>query len=172
MPSRPLVRTEQASDADAIERVLTFAFAPSTGESQLVRALRNGPASVPQLWLVAELDGEVVGHIAYSVARLGADHSALALAPMAVHPDHQANGIGGLLVEESLRRAQETDFPLVVVLGHADYYPRFGFSSATQLGITAPFEVPDEAWMALQLQGYTPDARGKISYAAEFDSVT
>ena len=96
----------------------------------------------------------------------------LALAPMAVLPERQRQGAGSALISEALRRAAETSFPLIVVVGHADYYPRFGFESADALGITAPFEVPPEAWMAFRLPAYTPEAQGTVMYPDAFASAT
>jgi putative acetyltransferase len=127
---------------------------------------------VPDLSLVA-LDGdEVVGHILYSRARLASGDEALALAPMAVVPERQGSGIGSRLVEESLRRAEGTGFPLVVVLGHAEYYPRFGFEPAAGYGVEAPWPVPPEVWMVKPLPAYRPEARGLVTYASAFDAVT
>jgi putative acetyltransferase len=127
---------------------------------------------VPELCLVAIHQGSVVGHIAFSRARLAFGPQVLALAPMGVLPEHQFHGAGSALVSDALRRAAETPFPLVVVLGHADYYPRFGFESADALGIEAPFDVPTEAWMAYRLPRYTPDARGTLVYPEAFARVT
>ncbi len=122
-----------------------------------MEALRDSDAHVPELCLVAVLDGSVVGHIAFSRARLASGPQVLALAPMAVRPDHQRRGAGSALISDALRRAAETHFPLIVVVGHADYYPRFGFEPADALGIKAPFDVPPEAWMAYRLPAYTPE---------------
>jgi putative acetyltransferase len=141
-------------------------------EAQLVEELRNSGAHVPELCLVAIHDDAVVGHIAFSRARLADGPEVLALAPMGVLPEHQLHGAGSALVSDGLRRAAETHFPLVVVLGHADYYPRFGFESAEALGIEAPFDVPPEAWMAYRLPAYTPEARGALVYPAAFGRVT
>jgi putative acetyltransferase len=140
-------------------------------EARLVEALRESKVHVPELCLVAIHDGSVVGHIAFSRARLDSGPEVLALAPMAVLPEHQLHGAGSALVSEGLRRAADTRFPLVVLVGHADYYPRFGFESADALGITAPFEVPTEAWMAYRLPAYTPDARGTVVFPDAFASV-
>jgi predicted N-acetyltransferase YhbS len=95
----------------------------------------------------------------------------LALAPVGVLPVHQGTGAGSALNREGLERAALTEFPLVVVLGHAGYYPRFGFGPASALGVIAPFAVPDENWMALRLPAYRPSARGTLRYAAAFDAI-
>ena len=135
-------------------------------------ALRDSDAHVQELCLVAMLDGSVVGHVAFSRARLVDGPQVLALAPMAVRPDHQRRGAGTALLSEALKRAATTHFPLIVVVGHADYYPRFGFEPADALGIKAPFGVPPEAWMAYRLPAYTPELRGTVTYPDAFGSVT
>jgi putative acetyltransferase len=164
----PDVRPEAAPDHDAIRRVHELAFAPSPGEARLVDELRKAGDLVPELCLVAVDDGEVVGHIAYSRARLESGHEVLSLAPMGVLPDRQRSGIGSALVRESLERAAETDFPLVVVLGHPEYYPRFGFEPAAPLGVIDPYGAPAEAWMAQRLPRYVPEARGLVAYPEAF----
>jgi putative acetyltransferase len=141
-------------------------------EARLVEALRDTDVHVPELCLVAVAQGSIGGHIMFSRARLQFGAQVLALAPMAVLPEHQRKGAGGALLAEALNRAEETEFPLVVVVGHADYYPGFGFEPADPLGITAPFDVPPEAWMAYRLPAYTPQARGTVIYPEAFASVT
>jgi putative acetyltransferase len=165
------LRPEAEPDHDAIRRVHERAFAPSTVEARLVDALREGGDLVPELCLVGEADGEAVGHVAFSRARLDSGHAVLALAPMAVLPERQRGGIGSALVRESLDRAAKTGFPLVVVVGHPDYYPRFGFEPGAALGVVDPFGVPPEAWMARRLPAYTPDASGLVTYAEAFSRV-
>jgi putative acetyltransferase len=91
---------------------------------------------------------------------------------MAVLPEHQRQGVGGALLAEALTRAEETEFPLVVVVGHAAYYPGFGFEPAGPLGLDAPFDVPPEAWMAYRLPAWSPDARGTVLYPDAFASVS
>jgi putative acetyltransferase len=114
----------------------------------------------------------VIGHIFFSEATLESGDAVLALAPMAVLPELQRTGIGSALVRESLRVAAGTDFPLVVVLGHPEYYPRFGFERGHTHGIRSPYEVSPEVWMVRLLPAYRPQARGLVRYAEPFDSVT
>jgi putative acetyltransferase len=164
------VRAETPDDFAAIRDVHERAFG-GREEGQLVDALRASGAHVPDLCLVALHGGSVVGHVAFSRARLGSGHPVLALAPMGVVPGHQGRGAGSALVAEALRRAAATDYPLVVVVGHAAYYPRFGFEPAAPLGVEAPFDVPAEAWMAHRLPAYTRDVRGTVDYPDAFASL-
>jgi putative acetyltransferase len=159
------VRPERPTDVAAIRIVHERAFAPSGEEADLVDALRR--SAELELSLVGMAEDAVVAHIAFSRAHVG-DEPVLALAPMGVLPEYQRRGIGSALVSEGLRRASRTTFPLVVVLGHPAYYPRFGFEPAEPLGIGAPFTVPAEAWMAYRLPAYRPDVRGSVAYAAAF----
>jgi putative acetyltransferase len=166
------VRPEQPEDFAAIRKIHERAFAPSQAEAQLVDALRESEVHVSELSLIATAQGSIAGHIMFSRARLQPGPEILALAPMAVLPEHQRRGAGGALLAEALNRAEETEFPLVVVVGHADYYPGFGFEPADPLGIKAPFDVPPEAWMAYRLSAYSPELRGTVVYPAAFASVT
>jgi putative acetyltransferase len=164
----PDVRPETGADQEAVWHVHERAFAPSIAEAKLVDELRAAGDLVSELCLVAEEGGEVVGHVAYSRARLESGHEVLALAPMAVLPERQRSGIGSALARESLNLAAGTEFPLVVVLGHPEYYPRFGFEPGAAHGILDPYGVPPEAWMVRPLPAYTPDARGLVTYAEAF----
>jgi putative acetyltransferase len=166
------VRPERPADLAQARRVHDLAFGEGSPEGGLVDALRDAGATVPELCLVAVDGDEVVGHIVYSRVRLESGHEALALAPMAVLPALQRSGIGSRLVRGSLEAAGRTDFPVVAVLGHPAYYPRFGFEPAADLGIREPWGVPPEAWMALRLPAYTPEARGLVTYPAPFAAVT
>ena len=165
------IRDEQAADQAAIRRVHEAAFG-QPDEADLVDALRAAGDLVPELCLVAESRGELIGHIAFSRAELDSGVEVLALAPVGVLPERQGEGAGSALNRAGLERAAATAFPLVVVLGHAGYYPRFGFEPAERLGIRAPFEVPAENWMALRLPAYAPGATGTLRYASAFGAVT
>jgi putative acetyltransferase len=163
------IRTEEHGDREAVRRVNEAAFDTAT-EADLVDALRASGDAIAELCLVAAEGDEVVGHICFSRATLDPGGTEiLALAPMAVEPGRQRRGIGSELVREGLERAKATAFPLVVVLGHPDYYPRFGFDPASAYGIECPYDgVPPEAWMAQPLAAYEPGTSGTVVYADAF----
>jgi putative acetyltransferase len=161
------IRAERPENHAAIRRVHELAFR-QVDEADLVEALRAAGDHVPRLCLVAVDGDDVVGHIFFSEARLDTGVPVLALAPMGVLPDRQRQGVGSVLMREGLRRAAATDFPLVVVVGHADYYPRFGFERGEDHGVACPFPVPAEAWMVHLLPAYRPEARGTVEYPEAF----
>jgi putative acetyltransferase len=166
-----IVRPETPSDYEAISELLTSAFGQAT-ESRLVRMLRASDNYVPDLSLVAEQNGQVVGHIMFSYITLKNDEEfrVLALACMAVTPGCQRRGIGGALVEAGLERADDRREPLVVVVGHPTYYPRFGFEPARRHGIEPPSaDFPDNAFMIRRLSQYSERYRGRVVYPPAFD---
>ncbi|MFJ4477220.1 GNAT family N-acetyltransferase [Streptomyces xanthochromogenes] len=169
-PSATEWRTRPEAPADiAAVRAVNLAAFPTASEADLVDALRADEAWIPGLSIVTVApDGSVAGHALLTRCRVeGAP--ALALAPVAVTPEHQRTGAGSAAVRAALRAARELGEDLVLVLGHPDYYPRFGFARASELGIRAPFEVPDEALMALRLRPEgAPAPTGVIQYAAPF----
>ncbi|MDQ4070683.1 MAG: N-acetyltransferase [Actinomycetota bacterium] len=165
-----IVRPEAPEDHEAVRGVVTAAFGRPE-EARLVELIRASGAYVPELALVAEVDGEVVGHILFSRVRVG-DATALALAPMAVAPDRQGRGVGTALVRTGLDRAAGRPEAAVIVLGHPGYYPRFGFRPARAYGIQPPWpDVPDDAFLILPLPGYTDGCRGVVVYPPPFDAV-
>ncbi|RAG81055.1 GNAT family N-acetyltransferase [Streptacidiphilus pinicola] len=164
------VRSEapDGSEITAVRRVINAAF-PTANEADLVEALRQDrDAWLPGLSVVATApDGEVVGHAL--LTRCHVDGSpALALAPVAVLPAWQRHGVGTAMIHALLDAAQAADEQLVLVLGHPAYYPRFGFVPASGYGIKPPFEVPDEAMLALALDPGRPVPAGSIRYAPAF----
>ncbi len=163
------VRAEQPGDADAIRQVLELAFEGSV-EADLVDLLRSSDAWLPSLSLVAEADSEIVGHILFSLVEVDGT-PVLSLGPMGVTPGQQRSGVGTALVEHGLELARQSEHPLVVVLGHPEYYPRFGFTPARELEIGTPYEAPDEAWMALALPNYDGRLKGTVSYPPAWDAV-
>ncbi|MFW3171975.1 GNAT family N-acetyltransferase [Geodermatophilus sp. CPCC 206100] len=172
-----LIRREVPGDESAIRRVHAEAFAPlSPGgqpvEPRLVDDLRAGDAYLDALSLVAVADGEVVGHVCCTRATLlpgGAP--VLGLGPLGVRPGHQRRGVGAALVHAVLGAADALDEPLVVLLGHPDYYPRFGFRPAAEIGVEP--EHPDWVpfFQARTLTRYRPELRGRFRYAPPFDDL-
>ena len=124
----------------------------------------------PPLSLVAVEDGRVVGHILFTEIRIG-DKTDLALAPLSVLPAYQRQGIGQALMARGHAEAARLGYGFSVVLGSPAYYSRAGYVPAARYGIRSPFDVPDEYFMALDLQGNSPDREGTVEYAPEFFSV-
>ena len=167
------IRPETSADRTAVDEVVALAFG-RPDEARLVQRLRQSEAFIPRLSLVAVAEGRVVGHILFSRIMIESSEGAapaLALAPLAVRPEHQNQGIGMRLVREGLKRCRELGHAIVVVLGHPSYYPRFGFSPARARGLEAPFAVRDEAFMVLELvSGALDGISGTVKYPPPFDS--
>lgn len=161
------IRDEVATDVDAIRRINDLAFGQDA-EGQLVEALRARGAVLVSL--VAESEGEAVGHILFSAATIAGIEGA-ALAPMAVAPTCQRQGIGSALVRAGLERLRARAAPFVVVLGHPGFYPRFGFTPAQVLGITCDWDVPPEVFMiAVFDPALAPRLHGRAVYQPEFSA--
>lgn len=140
-------------------------------ESKLVEKIRKGSNFIPELSLIAEIDGRIVGYILLSRIKIINNHAfkTLSLAPMAVLHEFQNKGIGSGLIKKGLEKAKELGFDSVIVLGHEKYYPGFGFKKAAEWDIKCPFEVPEEAFMALELtHGALEGKAGTIKYPDEF----
>jgi len=165
------VRIERPDDFAAVRAINRAAFGMDA-EADLVDQLRGEASSI--ISLVGEDAGEVVGHILFSPVTL-AGHDALpiaGLAPMAVLPARQRTGIGHALVNAGLAACRDHGFVAVVVLGHPGYYPRFGFRRASEFGLACEFEVPDEAFMALEVQDAAlRNRQGTIHYHPLFSTV-
>jgi len=160
------IRDEQPGDVAAIDDVNRRAFGQDE-EARIVGALRSSGAVL--LSLVATVDGEVVGHIMYSPVVVGEKIRGVGLGPMAVLPEYQRQGIGSRLVEAGNRRLKATGWPFIVVLGHPEYYPRFGFKPASVRGVTCEWEVPDNVFLLLVLdEGKMLGVSGQTKYRQEF----
>lgn len=161
-------RPETAEDIPVLRDIVLAAF-PTAEEAGLVDALRADPGAwIEGLSMVAVGDdGVPAGHALLTRCHVGGA-PALALAPCAVLPSAQRTGAGSAAIRAALDAARGLGEHLVVVLGHPDYYPRFGFVPASRFGIRAPFEVPDEALMALALDPSRPVPSGTIAYPAAF----
>ncbi len=167
-----LIREETPADIAIIRDINRQAFG-GDAEGQLIDALRASGDVV--LSLVAQVDGEVVGHLLFSrlqAETTGGKIKAAALAPMAVTPDFQGRGVGTALVERGLALCRERGYTVVVVLGHPDYYPRFGFSSAKGQALKSPYSELGAAYMALELvPGALSGVSGSIRYPEPFASL-
>ncbi|MEV1290088.1 N-acetyltransferase [Micromonospora sp. NPDC049679] len=172
-----LIRRETPADIEAIRTVHAAAFADADSpdrlpsEVGLVDALRDSDAWLPALSFVATAaDGELVGHVVCTRGRVGS-HAALGLGPLGVHPAAQRRGVGTALMHAVLGAADALGEPLVVLLGHTDYYPRFGFRPALEYGVTPPEPRWGAHFQARPLTAYDPSIRGEFAYAQPFNDL-
>lgn len=160
-------REEHPEDLPAIREVNRRAFGQEH-EGRIVDALRSNGAAL--LSLVATVEDEVIGHIMFSPITIG-EVTGAALGPMAVVPGQQRKGIGSSLVELGTLNLKKAGWPFIIVLGHAEYYPRFGFRPASSFGITCEWEVPDDVFMVLVLdEEKMQGVSGLAKYRHEFSS--
>lgn len=195
-----LIRREASGDAQAIRSVTAAAFARPgediPAEAPLVDQLRADPAWIPELSLVAlGPDGDVIGHVLCTRGMVtrstvtsdtvtggtvtgvtvtggtAGPAPVLALGPLSVRPDWQRRGVGKALMHAVLGAADALGEPLVVLLGSAGYYPRFGFRLASEYGITPPHPEWAPHFQVRTLTAYDPAVRGEFAYPKPFDSV-
>lgn len=171
------IREEQPEDFKEVDELIEAAFRDleesDHTEHLLVQRLRQSEAFDPELSLVAQtLQGKIVGHILLTKAQIINDSQSfevLALAPLSVLPAFQRNLIGSKLIQRAHQRAAELGYSAIVVLGHKDYYPRFGYKKASQFAIRFPFEVPDEYCMVAELrENALKGINGTVLYAKTF----
>jgi len=170
------IRAERPGDQRAIFDVVEAAFG-SAIEARLVDRIRDSPNFVPELSLVVELDGRIVGHVMVSFVALqdgDARHRVCSLAPLAVAPAFHGRGVGGALVREVAEKVDARGEPLIVLEGSPAYYVRFGFEQSVPLGIriVLPEWAPPEAAQVLRLGNYDPELRGLIVYPPAFDVIS
>jgi putative acetyltransferase len=174
---RILIRRDDPTDHAAVRTVVADAFedqAPPGGppvEIALVDALRASSEWIPQLSLVAESDERTV--VGYVICTRGwvDGRPALGLGPLAVAPAAQRRGTGSALMHAVLGAADALEEPLVALLGHTEYYPRFGFRPAAQLGVVPPVAAWASHFQVRTLTAYQPDLRGTFRYARPFDDL-
>ena len=169
-----MIRTEHPADYPVIDRMLRRTF--NTGqEARLVERLRCSEDYIPSLSLVYETLGLITGHIMFSHGLLlqenGETISVAALAPLAVDPDFQGTGIGGALIREGFVRCRSQGIPLVFLLGHPSYYPRFGFAPGRQHGFSLrQFKVSDPVFMVCGLApGALDHLEGELRFSPVFE---
>lgn len=166
------IRSESTADHAAIRVINERAFG-GAGEANAIEALRQcGQTAIS---LVAEVEGRVVGHILFSPVMLVSAEGALfglGLAPLAVLPEFQRRGIGSQLTRAGLVECRRRQCEFVVVLGHSDYYPRFGFERASKYGLRCEWDVPDPAFMVIELHpGALTNRAGLVKYQPEWSNV-
>lgn len=169
------IRQEMEKDYSKVEEVVQQAFLheefSDQKEHELVNRIRKCDAFIPELSLVA-VDKEIIGHVLLSKIQIvDGDQSvdSLALAPVSVAPGYQKKGIGSLLISNVVSKAKELGYHSVIVLGHKEYYPKFGFKPASLWHIRAPFDVPDEVFMAMELTEHAlQNVQGIVQYSEAF----
>lgn len=172
-----IIRTEQIKDYDAVYELTELAFKTmpfADGDEQdLVVRLRNSDAFIHDLSIVAEQDGNIVGHIMLTLGHIEHEDvfiDTLVLGPVSVHPEHQNKGIGSILIRESINRAKTLGYKSINLVGHEKYYPRFGFKPASDWGIKMELEVPDQNFMFLELfENSLKNSQGLLKYPKEFN---
>jgi len=167
------IRREEDNDQIQIYEVNKLAF-QQENEGKLIEKIRNTENFIPELSIVAEIDNRIVGHILFSKIKIVGKsvYESLALAPMAVIPEFQKKGIGSELVKIGIKMAKKLGFDSIIVIGHKEYYPKFGFQRASKWNIKCPFEVPDEVFMAIELTEKAFEGKaGTVEYPDEFNEV-
>jgi len=152
------IRKETEDDYQSVRDIITKAFETvefsDHTEQKLVERLRQSKAFIPELSLVAVEDEIIIGHILVTkllIVSKSQEHESLALAPVSVLPAHQRNGIGGQLIRHAHMIAKSIGYKSIVLIGHKEYYPRFGYVQADSFGISFPFEAPVEHCFAIKL---------------------
>lgn len=166
-----IIRSETQADYDAVYSLIYQSFLNAKhqdgNEQNLVVRLRQSSAFIPELSLVAEDNGQIVGYILLTKIQISG-HTELALAPLAVLPNRQGQGIGGQLITTAHTIAKQLGYHYSVVLGEPEYYQRFGYIPADNFGITAPFELPTDYYLAYALQDNPKLVQGVVEYDKAF----
>jgi len=168
------IEAEAEGDYKQITRLHTLAF-NGDGEARLIEKLRGTSIFIRELSLVARYGNAVIGHILFYPIKInsrGKKCISLALAPVSVIPSFQNRKVGSRLIREGLERARKLGFKSVIVVGHSEYYPRFGFERASKYGISTPFNVPDDSLFAIELKkDGLKDCNGTAEYPNEYNEV-
>ena len=165
------IRQENIRDYEDVYNVVKTAFETAEhsdgNEHDLVVALRKSENFIPELSLVALKNNKIVGYILFTKVKIG-QYEELALAPLGVLPEEQRQGVGSRLIEEGHRIAKKLGYHYSIVLGSEQYYTKFGYVPAIKYRIKAPFDVPDENFMAIKLNNSPSEIKGVVEYAKEF----
>ncbi len=171
------VRQEKPLDYKVVSELIESAFQKEKlsdhKEHFLVDRLRKSTSFIPELSMVALSDGKIIGHILLTrikVKNNQTEFESLALAPVSVMPEFQEMGIGKKLIEEAHEKAKELGYKSIILLGHENYYPKFGYLRADTFGIDLPFDVPKENCMAIELIEHgLLGVSGTVEYPKEFN---
>ena len=167
------IRTETKNDYKDVFNLNYTAFGNRDDESKLVESIRFSDGFIPELSIVADNQGEIVGHLLISKAKIrseNGDKDVVVLAPVAVLPEFQKKGIGSKLIKEGLKRAEKMGYGLVFLIGHPAYYPKFGFQAARNHGLElTQYQVPDDVFMVCELkEGELESTKGELMYPPAF----
>ena len=166
-----IIQQETSNDYNEVYKLIKEAFASSKhadgNEQDLVVELRKSDAFIPELSLVAKIDTELAGHILFTKAKVN-DNEVLVLAPLAIKPKYQRQGIGMALINEGHKIAKNLGYQYSMVLGSETYYPKVGYIEAKDLGIEVPEGIPSKNFIAIKLQVTVKPIKGKLIYAKEF----
>ena len=169
-----IIEAETEDDYEQITRLHLEAF-DGDGEAKLVQKLRRTPIYISNLSLVAKYENKIIGHVLFYPIKIKNDKiesNSLALAPISVFPKFQRKGVGSKLIQKGLEEAKKFGFNSIIVVGHSEYYPRFGFEKASKYGISAPFNVPENAFFAIELEkNGLKNCNGIVEYPKEFMGV-
>lgn len=170
-----IIRTENVRDHEEVYKLNYLAFGNREDESKLIERIRISEEFISELSLVAEIENEIVGHILLSKATVEdqeEQYTVIVLAPIAVKPDYQKQGIGRKLIEEGIKRCKALGYFIVLLIGHPTYYPRLGFEPARKYGLEfKQFEVPDEVFMVYEVEeGKLKEMKGELKYPKSFFS--
>jgi predicted N-acetyltransferase YhbS len=171
-----VLRTERKEDYEEVIKLTDLAFKDmpfsSHNEGELVRKLRKGINFIEDLSIVAVLGDKIIGHILFTTINIVEGEKifkSLILAPVSVVPEYQRKGIGSQLIREGLERAKKSGYTSVIVVGHPEYYPKFGFEPAAKYNLKSSIEVPTEVFMVQELvENGLKDVTGTVTYPEEF----
>ena len=172
MSENMIIRTERETDFSTVYKINCKAFG-TTEEALLVNKIRK--SGIPIISLVSEINNKLVGHILFSQAHIVSENSRIeimVLAPMAVLPEYQRRNVGSEMVKLGLKLCIQNAYGAVAVLGHPEYYPRFGFKSSVNFNITSSYDVPDDVFMIMELKdGFLNSLSGQVKYHKLFDEL-
>ena len=171
-----IIRQENTSDFKAVFDLIEKAFKSEkmsdSKEQFLVERLRKSSSFIPELSMIAEFENEIIGHILLTKLKIKnneTEFESLALAPVSVLPKYQGKGVGGMLIKKAHKKAKEIGFKSIILLGHENYYPKFGYIQADKFGIELPFDVPKKNCMAIELTvNGLSGVKGMVEYPSEF----